>query len=169
MAGDNFRYGVEQRLGVRPDVDVTAAMLLSEGDPCETSRFELDPSDVETPTPALCGSPVIVKPVAHAEPEELRNTVTLGLGSSETLFEVPDGWRLPVDEPEQRQAVRGNGNGDRGIFGKPVGGGAGERHLTILSARPDVSGRPFGQAEVARAELDGLGRTRTARTVEGHH
>src|SRR6266511_6441458 len=84
MAGDNFRYGVEQRLGVRPDVDVTAAMLLSEGNPCETSRFELDPSDVETPTPALCGSPVIVKPVAHAEPEELRNPVTLGLASRRT-------------------------------------------------------------------------------------
>src|SRR5262245_2268121 len=69
-----------------------------------------------------------------------------------TLIEVTERRRFAVDQPIEPQSVGGDRNDNRRV-GQPVFDGRWKR-------------RPYG---IVSADLDGLDRASTARTVEGHH
>jgi hypothetical protein len=70
------------------------------------------------------GGPIMRKPVAHGQAEQLRDSIAFGLTARAPLLEVSKRRHLTFKQTEQDETIHRNGNDDRRSVGKIVVGGA---------------------------------------------
>jgi hypothetical protein len=96
---------------------MTFAVLLGESDSDQRVRRQLELGDVEAPADAVSRGLLVAEPVAHAEPEQLRDPVPLRLWARTALLEVVENRSFAVDEPIEPQPIVRNWNCDRRRLG----------------------------------------------------